>query len=63
MGWLQDLLTEIPLSSVLRERVAFAEERFEAGNKQIADYKQRIVALEQEIETLRAKCPPAPSAR
>jgi hypothetical protein len=28
MGWLQDLLKEVPLSSVLRERVTLAEQKY-----------------------------------
>ena len=33
MSLLQDLLKEVPLSSVLKERVALAEDRFEKSSK------------------------------
>jgi hypothetical protein len=42
MGLLQDLLTEVPLSAVLRERVALAEDRYERAIKESEGYKQRI---------------------
>jgi hypothetical protein len=57
MGCLQDLLKEVPLSSVLRERVALAEEKFERVNKELETCKQRVAGLEREIETLRAQLP------
>jgi len=60
MGWLQDLLQEVPLSSVLRERVALAEERYEHAIQEIKSCKQRIAVLESENEGLRAKIPPEP---
>jgi hypothetical protein len=57
MGLLQDLLKEVPLSSVLKERVALAEEKYESAVKEIEGYKQRIAALERENENLRAQVP------
>ena len=54
MGLLQDLLKEVPLSSVLKERVALAEEKYENAVKEMEGYKQRIAALERENEILRA---------
>ncbi len=57
MGLLQDLLKEVPLSSVLRERVALAEEKYERASKEIEDYKQRITVLERENEFLRTQIP------
>jgi DNA-binding transcriptional ArsR family regulator len=52
MGWLQDLLQEVPLSSVLKERVALAEDRFESAKQQIDAYKVKVAALEREVQTL-----------
>jgi DNA-binding MarR family transcriptional regulator len=60
MGLLQDLLKEVPLSSVLKERVALAEEKFERASKEIESYKQRVAALERENEMLRAQIPSKP---
>jgi DNA-binding transcriptional ArsR family regulator len=57
MGWLQELLKEVPLSSVLKERVALAEEKFERASKEIESCKQRIAALERENEMLHAQIP------
>jgi hypothetical protein len=37
MGWLQDLLKEVPLSSVLKERVALAEEQYEREPRKLSD--------------------------
>ena len=64
MGWLQDLLKEVPLSNVLRERVALAEETYDRAIREIEDYKQRIAALERENETLtlRAQVPSEPAS-
>lgn len=61
MGWLQDLLKEVPLSSVLRERVVLAEEKFDSASKEVRDCKKRIADLEQEIEALRAQIPSEPA--
>jgi len=55
MGLLQDLLKEVPLSSVLRERVALAEEKYERASREAETYKQRIAALERENETVRVQ--------
>ncbi|MGA9195106.1 MAG: hypothetical protein WB037_08455 [Pseudolabrys sp.] len=60
MSLLQDLLKEVPLSSVLRERVALAEDKFERASKEIDGYRQRIAALERENEELRAQIPSGP---
>jgi DNA-binding MarR family transcriptional regulator len=55
MGWLQDLLREVPLSSVLKERVALAEEKYDLATKEIEFLKQRIGVLEDENAKLRAQ--------
>jgi hypothetical protein len=62
MGLLQDLLKEVPLSSVLRERVALAEEKYEHASREVKTYKQRIAALERKNETLRVQISSNPTA-
>jgi hypothetical protein len=57
MGAIQDLLTEVPLSAVLKERVALADQKYERAQEEIEGYKRRIIALEREVETLRAQIP------
>jgi DNA-binding transcriptional ArsR family regulator len=57
MGVLQDLLKEVPLSSVLKERVALAEEKYDGAMKEIEGYKQKVTSLERENENLRAQIP------
>ena len=60
MGWLTDLLQEakeVPISAVLRERVALAEQKYEGAMKENTDLKQRVRDLEGEIATLRAQLP------
>jgi hypothetical protein len=57
MGAIQDLLTEVPLSAVLKERVALADQKYERAREEIEGYKKRIAVLEREVETLRAQIP------
>jgi DNA-binding HxlR family transcriptional regulator len=57
MGAIQDLLQEVPLSAVLKERVALAEQKYEAAMRENATLKQRIQSLEQETVILRAQVP------
>ena len=57
MGTIQDLLTEVPLSAVLKERVALADQKYERAREEIEGYKRRIAALEREVETLRVRIP------
>jgi DNA-binding MarR family transcriptional regulator len=52
---LQDLLTGVPLSAVLQERVALAEEKYQRAIHENESYKQRVVAIERENEDLRAR--------
>ncbi|MET4601084.1 DNA-binding MarR family transcriptional regulator [Bradyrhizobium sp. JR4.1] len=58
MGWLQDLLQEVPLSGVMRERVKLAEERYAAASEQVEILKQRVALLEKENAELRSQAPP-----
>jgi hypothetical protein len=67
MGWLQDLLKEVPLSAVLQERIKLAEDRFATADRENAGLKLQISALENEngelqraIADLRAKIPQRP---
>jgi DNA-binding MarR family transcriptional regulator len=46
MGILQDLLKEVPLSAVLKERVALAEEKYRAAIDQVDTLKKRVTELE-----------------
>jgi hypothetical protein len=57
MSLLQDLLQEVPLSAVLRERVTLAESRFAEANRQMETLKQRVQTLEIENAELRAQIP------
>jgi DNA-binding MarR family transcriptional regulator len=58
MSLLQDLLTEVPLSALLQERVALVEEKYVRAKEEIEGYEQRIAALERENESLPARIPP-----
>jgi hypothetical protein len=58
MGAIQDLLQEVPLSAVLRERVALAEQKYEAAMTENAELRRQLRALENENATLRALTPP-----
>jgi hypothetical protein len=69
MGWLQDMLKEVPLSAVLKERVALAEDeskrdkqRIETLESEIKNLRERIAASERENENLRAKVPKSAGA-
>jgi len=57
MGSIQDLLQEVPLAAVLRERVARADQKYEAVIRQAEELKQRVAALERENAELRALIP------
>jgi hypothetical protein len=57
MGLIQDLLQEVPLAAVLRERIALADQKYEAAIKQIEELKDRVAVLERENAALRAQIP------
>jgi hypothetical protein len=57
MGWLEDLLKEVPLSAVLKERIQLAEDKFAHAAKENELLRQQISALEKENGELRAKTP------
>ena len=53
MGILQDILKEVPLSSVLRERVQLAEDRLRRAEEDNTVLKLRVGDLEKENSALR----------
>lgn len=57
MGWIRDLLKEVPLSTVLQERVELAEEKFAKVEAEAQSLRDRIVALERENAELRGRLP------
>jgi hypothetical protein len=57
MGWIEDLLKEVPLSAVLKERIALADQRYEGAMQQVDDLKKKVAALERENADFRAQIP------
>jgi DNA-binding MarR family transcriptional regulator len=57
MGWLEDLLKEVPLSAVMKERVQLAADKLALATEQNESLKQRIRALEKENRQLREQIP------
>jgi DNA-binding MarR family transcriptional regulator len=57
MGTIQDLLQEVPLSAVLKERVALAEQKYEIAMKENAELKQNLRALQEENVALHRLSP------
>jgi DNA-binding transcriptional ArsR family regulator len=57
MGSIQDLLQEVPLAAVLRERVALADQKYETAMREVAQLKERVADLERENAELRAQIP------
>ena len=57
MGWITDLLKDVPVTAVVKERLALAEDKY----KTVADEKnrlqERIAVLEEENASLRAQLP------
>jgi hypothetical protein len=45
MGAIQDLLTEVPLSAVLKERVALADQKYERAKEEIEGYRGGLPLL------------------
>jgi len=61
MGAIADLLTEIPLSAVLRERVKLVEQKYELPEGENSALKDKVAKFEQENAGLRARIPAIPS--
>src|SRR5215470_17359066 len=62
MSWWTDLLQDIPLTAVLKERLALAEQKFkdmEAENKKL---KEQAAALREENDALKRRIADAPMA-
>ncbi len=57
MAWLQDLLQEVPLSAVLKERVALAEQKYENAMRELENLRRQVAALEKATAELRAQLP------
>ncbi|MGO9019117.1 MAG: hypothetical protein ACLQVJ_12300 [Syntrophobacteraceae bacterium] len=57
MGWFTDLIKDVPVSAVVKERLALAEDRFRAIEEENKKLKRRIAALEEENKGLRAQSP------
>jgi len=53
MSWINDLLKEIPLSTVLKERVALIEEKFKLAETENSKLRQQNDALAAENKTLK----------
>ncbi len=61
MGWLLDTLKEVPLSAVLKERIALAEQKYDRAVEETQELRKKIAELEQELAELRAKRSPEPA--
>ena len=61
MGWIKDLLTEVPLSAVLQQRIALAEQKFDRAVAEAEELRQRVADLEREVTELRAQLPAEPT--
>jgi DNA-binding MarR family transcriptional regulator len=57
MGSIQDLLQEVPLAAVLRERVALADQKYEAAMQRVQELEQKVATLERQAADLRAQIP------
>jgi DNA-binding MarR family transcriptional regulator len=62
MGSIQDLLEQVPLASVLRERVALADQKYEAALRETEQLKRKVEALERENAELREQISQAKEA-
>lgn len=52
MGYITDLLKDIPLSSVLKERLAIAEDKIETLESENSNFKELVFEKDQEIQRL-----------
>lgn len=59
MGFIEDMLKEVPLSAVLKERVALAEQRYAHVMSENLELKKRVEALERQNAELKAQVPVA----
>ncbi len=61
MGWIQDALTEVPLSAVMQQRVALAEQKYDQAVEEAEQLRRRVAELEREVTELRAQVPSKPA--
>lgn len=61
MGWLLDILKEVPLSAVLKERVALEEQKYDQAVEEAQELRQRVAGLEREVADLRSLLPATPA--
>ena len=57
MGFVEDLLKEVPLSAVLRERIALEQAKHDQTLKELEEARRRIAVLEADNASLRAQIP------
>lgn len=57
MGWIIDLLKDVPLSTVLKERLEFEEAKHQATLDENTKLSEKVTALEAELSQLREKFP------
>jgi DNA-binding transcriptional ArsR family regulator len=57
MGWMQDLLQQVPLSAVMKERIALVEQKYQGAIQEVEYLKKWVAALERENADLRAQIP------
>lgn len=57
MGWLTDILKDIPTVGVARERIALAEQKYELLERENETLKLENVRLKGELEALRRQVP------
>ena len=57
MGWLQDLLQQVPLSAVMKERIALVEQKYQGAIQEVEYLKKWVAALDRENADLRAQIP------
>ena len=53
MGWFQDLLKEVPVSSVLRERLELAADRVQRSEEKVTELSLQLDDARKEIASLR----------
>ncbi len=61
MGWLLETLKEVPLSAVMKERLAHAEQRYDELAAERDLLQERVAELESENAQLRAQLPEKPA--
>jgi DNA-binding MarR family transcriptional regulator len=60
MGWVMEMLQQVPLSAVLKERVQLIQEKCDKLSSENDALKQKVSALEREMSLLIAQLPNKP---